>query len=113
MWVSSKFSDWFHVSQEAVQSLREELAATKAERDTLKLQAAVDRINFDWLRVRVNSLEVEKVALIEKAYSIKLPAPEIARTPVIGQEARMDEFSFQDIGEDLARKFGLPAYETK
>jgi hypothetical protein len=115
MWISEKVVDWFHISKESVDSLREELSACRAERDALRLQAATDRITADWLRTRVNALEMERAALIERAYQIKLPAvPQLARlgsTPVATHDPEPDPFSFDDIGNDLAKKWGLPAIE--
>lgn len=113
MWVPKTVVDWFHISRDAVNSLREELAIVKTERDILKQQLSVSQIHFDWLRLKVNTLEMERTALMEKAFNIKLPAPEIVRTPVIGSEQSMDEFTFDDIGETLAKQFGLPAHAVK
>lgn len=115
MWISEKVVDWFHISKESVDSLREELSACRAERDALRLQAATDRITADWLRTRVNALEMERASLIERAYQIKLPAvPQLARigsTPVASSEPDPDPFSFDDMGNELAKKFGFPINE--
>ena len=111
MWVPQQLLGLFQISKETVDSLRTELAQVRAERDELALRESVTRNNFEWLRVKVNSLEIEKTALIEKAYNIKLPAAEIVRTPVMGADAKMDEFSFNDIGEELAKQFGMVTYE--
>lgn len=110
MWVPSSVVDWFHISRQTVEALREEAAALRAERDTLKLQLATSQNHFDWLRVRVNSLELERVQLIEKAYGIKIPAPEIAHAP--NSPIDMTSFSFEDMGDDLAKKLGLPVYTS-
>jgi len=50
---------------------------------------------------------------LEKAYNIKVPTPELVRTPVIGAETKMEEFTFEDIGDKLAKQFGYPTYDTK
>jgi hypothetical protein len=114
MWISPKVVDWFHISKESVDSLREELSACRAERDALKLQAVTDRVTADWLRTRINALEMERAGLIEKAYQIKLPAvPQLARmgsTPVASHEPEIDPFNFEDIGNDLAKRLGLPSH---
>jgi hypothetical protein len=124
MWISEKVVDWFTsmknvaelnaaVSVEAINGLREELAAVRADRDALKLQVAISSNHFDWLRLRVNTLEAERAQLIEKAYGIRIPAPELVRTPVVGDGAESDkQFTFDDIGEDLARKLGLASYNA-
>ena len=112
MWVAEKFFDQLHISRESVDKLRQELAAVKAERDNLKLQAVADRTNFDWLRTRINALELENKALIQKAYDIRLPAPELIRTSnQAAADANTPMDIFGDIGEDLAKHLGLPQYE--
>lgn len=115
MWISPKVVDWFHISKESVDSLREELSACRAERDALRLQANTDRITADWLRTRVNALEMERASLIERAYQIKLPSvPQLARigtTSMASTEPDPDPFSFDDMGNDLAKRFGYPATE--
>jgi hypothetical protein len=112
MWVPKSVAEWLHVSRDTVSSLREDLAAIKAERDELQKQALINRVNFDWLRMQVNTLQLEKTALLEKAYNIKLPAPEIVRTPVIGSDAMMEDFNFDDIGDTLAKKYGFPVHDA-
>lgn len=108
-WISSAVHDWFHISKETVDALREELAATRAERDALKVQVATAQVTGDWLRNKVNQLELERAGLIEAAYQIKLPAvPQIQRQrlPTVSP----NEFSFSDVGDELARKLGLPVW---
>ena len=110
MWIPSQVVDWFHISREHVTTMREELAAAKAELATLKVQAAVDKTHMDWLITKVNALEQERVALIQKAYDIRLPTvPEILRTP--RHEPDPNAFSFEDIGEELAKRFNMPIYD--
>jgi predicted nuclease with TOPRIM domain len=111
MWVPAKVVDWFHISKQTVESQREELAAVRAERDSLRLQLAASQNHFDWLRIRVNSLEIERAQLIEKAYGIKIPVPEIAHTIAPTQDMA-NQFSFDDMGDDMAKKLGLPLYNS-
>lgn len=111
MWVPSAVVDWFHISKQAVESLREELSVARAERELLKLQLANSENHFNWLRVRVNSLEIERAQLIEKAYGIKIPVPEITKPQLpIQQEITPDIFT--DMGDDLAKTLGLPVYSN-
>lgn len=111
MWLSNQIFDLFQISKEAVDALREELAATRAERDVLKHQLTVTQTQFDWLRLRVNALEHERAQLIKAAYNINSPVPEIVRTPSDVEQA-MNSFSFEDVGEDLAKRLGLPVYNS-
>ena len=109
MWVPASVIEWFHISKQVVDSQREDLAAVRAERDILKLQLASSQNHFDWLRVRVNILEAERTQLIEKAYGIKIPVPEIVRTPVVNP-LEMNNALFEDVGDDTAKTLGLPQY---
>ena len=110
MWVPEKFRSWFEVSKEAVESQREELAAVRADRDALKLQLAVSQNNFDWLRLRVNTLEVERAQLIQKAYGFSTPIPEVTRTPV--NPIELNSTLFEDVGSKMAKDLGFPDYDS-
>ena len=110
MWLSNQLVNLFQISKESVESLREDLAATRAERDSLKLQLSVSQNHFDWLRMRVNALEIERAQLIEKAYGIRTAIPEIIRTRA--QDPDLNPDIFTDVGEDMAKKLGFPKYET-
>ena len=128
MWISNAVARWVEtisksadsnatVLREALTSLREELASVRAERDSLKLQAAIDRTHFDWLANKVNALEQERAGLIERAYNIRLPAvPELTRitTPAAPlEEAFKLQDIFCDIGDDVAKKLGIPIHDQR
>ena len=108
MWLSKDLVGMLQISQDTVTSLREELAAVRAERDSLKLQAAINATHFDWLRMKTNTMALERAGLIEKAYSIRLPVPELARP-----QAPVDPsaFSFEHIDDELAKKLGMPIFD--
>ena len=108
MWVPKAVAEWFQISKQAVDELRTDLAVVRAERDFYKTQALASQANFDWARVRVNTLELERAALIEKAYGLKVPVPEITRAPVTKED--LNQFSFDDMGDDAAKRLGLPIY---
>ena|SRR3990167_3207556 len=105
MWVPKEVADWFKISKDSVDILREELAGVRVERDLLKAELATTKANWDWLRIQVNTLQFERAALMQKVYGTQVPVPEIAR---VGIEPR--EFSFDDVGDDVAHKLGLPTY---
>jgi len=122
MWIPSSVVGWFEsfqksaevqakVASQALQDLREELVAVRTERDVLKHEILSAKVNADWLRVKVNGLELEKAGLLQKAYNITLPVPEIVRTPQTSQP--FEQFSFDDIGDEAARKLGLPTYDNR
>ena len=95
MWVPAGAIDWFKISKESVDALREELSAIRAERDSFKTQLGVANNHFDWLRLRVNQLELERAQLLEKAAGIKTVIPEIVRTPS-NFDTMLNQFSFED-----------------
>ena len=111
MWVPKTILDYFGVNVELVRDLQSELAKVRAEAESAKTQLAVTNNTISWLQVKVNQLEMEKAALIERAYNIKLPVPEIIRTPAIHQDMSA-VISFDDIGDEAASKLGYPVYGT-
>lgn len=80
MWLSEKLTSLLELNVDETKRLREDLAAVRAERDALKTQASIAQNNFEWARNRVNSLELEKAALLAKAFNVHIPVPEIVRT---------------------------------
>ena len=118
MWVPSKLFELFAFSKENLSAMREDLAALRAERDLLKLQLGVSQNTLDWLRMQVNSLQFERVALMEKAHGIRVPAPTLTRLEEERPEApaslekALDALSFDDLGDDLAKRLGLPLYNA-
>lgn len=91
---------------------KDDLIKTRTERDSFKDQLSKSEIMCDWLRMRVNALEIERSILMEKAYNVTLPAPELTRLPRTPEEMKIDEFSFEGIpftpeGDRLAEKLGL------
>lgn len=107
MWLSSKVFELFQVSKDTVSSLREDVAVLRAERSLLTEQLSKAQIVQDWLRMQVNTLQLERTALLEKAYGIKLPAPEIVRTPTMGEESKLSDFGFDHIDEESAKRLGI------
>ena len=108
MWIPSRTFELFHISKDTVDSLREDLASVRAERDGLKSQLATTQANFEWIRIRLNALEFERAQLLEKAYGVKVPVPEIVRSH--GTTLGLTENLFEDMGEPAAKELGLPSY---
>lgn len=112
MWVSAKLLDLFSIGKDTVDVLRRELSTITVERDLLKQQLLVAQNNFEWSRTKVNSLEMERTALMEKAYNIKLPTPQIMKQPTLDPTFDPKNFSFTDIGEEMSKQLGLPSYDN-
>lgn len=108
MWIPRGIFDLFAISKETVDSQREELAAVKSERDYLVRELATTKANFAWITVRVNALEEERAVLLEKAYGVKISVPEIRRSnPNANHLQDINNFSFDHVDEDTARKLGI------
>jgi len=99
----------FQISHETVTALREELAIVRAARQSLETQLVTTQANFEWIRLRVNALEIERAQLLQKAYGIHTAVPEIVRT---SKDTSIDNFSFDDMGDEMAKTLGLPVYSS-
>jgi len=112
VWISKSVTDWFKVSKESLDILKEDLIKTRAECAYLRDENIRTAIMLDWLRMQVNTLQFERTALMEKAYGIRVPTPEIAKASTFGTGSTvLEDFSFEDMGDENARKHGLPVYE--
>jgi len=107
MWLSPKIFSILEVSKDSVDSLRVDLAALSAERDILKTQLVIANTNAEWFRMKINQLEVEKATLMQKAYNVQVPIPEIIRP--LSHDILRDpkSFSFEDLGDEVAGKLGI------
>lgn len=103
MWLPAKVLDFLSFS-------KEDLIQARTERDLLRSQLIKSEIMTDWLRVRVNQLEVERSVLMEKVNGIKIPSPELLRSNQVVPPTMMQEASFEDMGDDAAKALGLPTY---
>jgi len=106
MWVPKTILDYFGVNVELVRNLQVDLAVARSEAEAAKLQLAVTNNTLSWLQMKVNQLELEKAGLIEKVYNIKVPVPEILRTPLVTQDFSHILNNFEDIGDERARELG-------
>lgn len=105
MWISSKAFEWFGLSRDIVADYKEQVALLRQERDSLKGENARLAVINDWMRLQVNQLQFERAALLEKAYSIRVPAPEITRPRE--PDFKLDTAQFEDVGDEAAAQLGL------
>lgn len=110
MWVPKEVADWFKISKDSVDALREELAAVRAERDSLNTGLASLQNSFDWLRMQWNQMQAENKALLERAYGVRVPVPELVNRTE--QSFNLQDL-FNDVGDDEARQLGFPTYGDK
>lgn len=110
MWIPKALLSVLQVNGDVVKQLQSDTAALRIERDLLRAELIKSQINSDWFRLKVNSLEFERAGLLEKAYGIKTPAPQIERSQPIDPANDPSNFSFEDVGNDMAKKLGLPIW---
>lgn len=114
MWLSPKIFSILEVSKDTVDNLRSDLASCRAECTLLKQQLNVSETNGNWMRVKINQLEMERAGLINKAFNIQLPGvPELVRTTTLPKQTDPNIFAgFDDIGDDIAKALGgFPIYD--
>lgn len=112
MWIPNSLVEYLKISKDATDAQRIELQEARAENKLLTSQLLVAQSNFDWLRMRVYQLELERAELIGRAYGIKTAVPEIIRKPDPFFET-LNQFNFDDMGDEAAKKLGLPVYSDK
>ena len=125
MWISFQHvSDLFSVAKDSVAALKEENAALKAENAAIKSDLLSAKVNLDWLRVQYNQVQAERTALVNKQLNIAVPTPQLvapqvgaylpsvaAQNELLRQMPHLQDLSFEDMGDELASKFGLPTYD--
>lgn len=112
MWISFKHvSDLFAVAKDSVDLLRQEIAALKAENTALSADLRDTKLNNDWLRVQFNQLQLERTALLDRVYGLKAPTPQLVPSAAVDPIKNLQDALFADIGDDEARKLGLPTYD--
>lgn len=106
MWISKSFVNLFTSS-------RDELIKLRTERDNFRDELSRANILNDWMRIQVNTLQMERSQLVEKVYGVRIPTPMLEKTPIIRNENHSQpDFSFEDIGDQLAKTLGLPTYDS-
>ena len=110
MWVSDRLFGFFQISQESFLDLKERNAKLEAELSATKSELGTTKSHFSWLTTRVNSLELERAALLKAAYNISVPAPEIGQHLPVDPSFDPRNFSFEDVGDQAAKAMGLPSY---
>lgn len=111
MWIPGKASKIIEGCLTLISQLQTENSQLRGTLEATGRDLATVKSNFDWLRTRVNSLEMERALLFDKVAGIKIPVPEIARAPITPHPFNTD--IFEDVGEKLAKDLGLPTYESR
>lgn len=109
-WLPKSVFGILEVAKDTVDGTKRELAVAIAENVLLKQQLTKADLQLDFLRMKVNQLEAQNAALLDKAYGVKVPVPEIARKPKAPSPDGVNFDFFNDVGDEMARKLGLPTY---
>ncbi len=101
MWIPQSLLNLFTINKETVDALRIDVSVLRAKSEVFEHELASNKIMSDWLRMRVNQLEAERVVLMEKAYpGLHLPTPEISRISNRVKEAFDLTSLFEDQGDE-------------
>jgi hypothetical protein len=97
-----------------ISGMRDDNIALRTKVELLTTQLAIAQNNFEWARVRLNHVEDERAALLHRVVGMQIPAPKIERS---GRESMADvrtdlnsiigQISFDDVGDDEAKKLGV------
>lgn len=98
----------FEISKETVQDLKVEVEALRRENTSLSADLLSSKTHLDWLKIQFNQLQTERALLLDKLYGIAPPVPQLMQAPP--PPTAFEEFSFNDMGDALAREIGLPIY---
>lgn len=93
MWLPKSVFDLFTLGAEQ----RAELAACRTERDGLVRELAEAKANFRWMTMQVNQLQLERQALLEKVYNVRVAAPQVLSQPNTVPD--FNESIFEDLDE--------------
>lgn len=107
MFVSDKLISLFEIAKDTVDDLRIKLATAQAENIALKLSMEGLKTTNEWMRHKINGLEVERTALFNIAYGTTLPAPEIVGAPRQTAQQTLAQVNFDHIDDEVARKLGI------
>lgn len=120
MFIPKAVVDWFvslktvaetqaAISLEAITITQKENAALTAENRNLTEQVIRLNVTQDWFRMKINQLEAERALLLEKAYGIHVPVPEIAKLENRIKDGFDLHALFEDVGDKRASELG---YQT-
>lgn len=110
MWIPKSVIEWFNISQESLAALKTENEVLKAENKSLSSELLSTKVNLDWLRMQFNQLQLERTALVDKLYGLKVPTPELVTRPKL--PSTIEDFGYDDMGDEMAKRLGLPTYDN-
>ena len=97
------------ITRKTFEDTRLDLAKHHEECRVLAAQNHVLQVNLDWLRTRVNQLEMERAQLLWNYIGVKVPVPEIQRVqdPQDPVHPLNELPSFADVGDKEAARLGI------
>jgi hypothetical protein len=89
---------------------KRDAARERQRADLLWQQLSVTQNNFEWARVRLNAMELERATLMERLFDVRLPVPELARMPLasVGIPVTRERPFEESESSDLLAAAGLP-----
>ena len=112
MFISNRVFDLFDVNKGALETLKEQLTEARTELAATKSELATTKANFAWITGRMNTLEYENKVLMEKAYGVKIPAPQFVVAPKQDPNFIKD-FGFDDVGDTVAKQLGFDLHDVR
>lgn len=98
--------------------LIEQVATANAEAKVLSEQCRAHQTSIDWMRVRVNQLEMERAELFKRVTAIRIPVPEIQTVetnPAMSSRsgnALMPPMTREDLENQMKRNLNeMPSFE--
>lgn len=98
MWLPKSVFDLFALGA----NQQAELSCIKVERDLLVRELAESKANFKWMTMQVNQLQLERQALLEKVYHVRVAVPQVQTQPNTVPD--FNESIFEDMDELAASK---------
>lgn len=97
------------IKRSEFRQLVQDVAAALGARDAMQRQVDAQKVNQDWMVLRLTQLEHERAQLLYRYMDVKITVPEVALdVPITPTTSQMSDIpSFQDVGDEEAKKLGL------
>ena len=98
------------IKRSEYRQLVQDTAAALGARDAMQRQVDAQKVNQDWMVLRLTQLEHERAQLIHNYMGVKVTVPTIELdVPVTPESSAIgsDLPSFNDVGDEEAKKLGL------
>lgn len=97
-----------HTLNRLLDERNREIAVLQSENAVLKHQLSIAQNNFEWSRVRLNSVEQERAVLIDRVLGVTFPVPVMTREAGPADTRTMVEKEAEDASSALLKGLGMP-----